>query len=184
MATDDFSEFTEKARGVSEWLKKELSGIRTSRASPAILDGVLVLSYGAKVPLRHAAAITVEDARTLRIAPFDQNQTKEVEKAIAFANLGLSVVSDEHGVRAGFPELTEERRLALRKTAKERLEQSRVSLRKLRDDAWRAIERKEKEGGMGEDEKFRLKNELQKLVDSVNKELTGAFERKEKEIMS
>lgn len=178
----NFSEFNQKVKGISEWLQKEFGGIRTSRASPSVLDAVMVDSYGSKVPLKHTATIIVEDARTLRVVPFDPNQTKEIEKSIILANIGLSVVVDDKGIRAGFSELTAERRVMLQKIAKERLEQARVSFRKLRDDAWKAIERKEKEGGMGEDEKFRLKNELQKLTDTANKELAGMLERKEKEI--
>ena len=179
-----FLHFQTKAKGVHEWFAKEMSGLRSGRAAPAILDAVFVEAYGAKTPLKHTATISIEDARTLRIAPYDAALAKEIEKAIASANLGLSVSADERGVRAHFPELTAERRVALVKVAKEKFENARVNLRKARDETVKDIEAKEKAGGMGEDEKFRLRKELEKLVEAENKRLQEAFERKEKEISS
>lgn len=179
-----FSSFSAKAKEVSDWLGKEISGLRTGRAAPAILDGVQVESYGTKMPLRHVASVSLEDPRTLRVTPFDAGLAKEIEKAVTSSNLGLSVSSDEKGVRVHFPELTSERRGALLKVAKEKLEQSRITLRRVRDETLRDIEQKEKAGGMGEDEKFRLKKELDKHSEAENKKLTEAFERKEREITS
>lgn len=180
----NFSSFQTKSKEVTEWLVKELSGVRSGRAAPAILDGVLVEAYGAKTPLQNIAAISIEDARTLRIASYDAGIAKDIEKAITGANLGLSVSADERGVRAHFPELTAERRAALIKVAKEKLENARINLRRVRDDCLHALEQKEKQGGMGEDEKFRLKKELDKLSDAENKKLQEAFGRKEREINS
>ncbi len=162
----------------------ELGALRSGRATPAILDAVLVESYGVKTPVKHVASISIEDPKTLRVTPFDAALLKEIEKAIAGADLGLSVGADERGVRARFPELTSERRTALLKVAKEKLESARVNLRKARDAALKDIEEKEKAGGMGEDEKFRLKKELDKLTEGENKRLLEAYERKEKEISS
>lgn len=179
-----FSSFQTKSKEVHDWLAKELSGLRSGRATPAVLDGVLVESYGAKMQVRHLATISIEDPKTLRITPFDAAAAKNIEKAIATANLGLSVSADERGVRAHFPELTSERRAALIKVAKEKLEAARVNLRKLRDETIRDIEAKEKAGGMGEDEKFRLKKELDKFSDTENKKLNDVFGRKEREINS
>lgn len=179
-----FAQFQAKSKEVQDWLAKELSGLRSGRATPAALDGVLVESYGAKMPVKHLASISMEDPRTLRIVPFDAVAAKEIEKAIAAAHLGLSVSADERGVRAHFPELTSERRAALIKVAKEKLEAARITLRKLRDETMKDIEAREKAGGMGEDEKFRLKKELDKLSEGGNKKLSEAFDRKEKEISS
>ena len=109
---------------------------------------------------------------------------KDIEKAITLANLGLSLSADEAGVRVHFPELTAERRATLLKVAKEKLEAARINLRKVRDETLKDIEAKEKEGGMGEDEKFRLKKELDKVMEGENKKLQEAFERKEREITS
>ncbi len=180
----NFLSFQAKAKEVQEWLAREMSGLRSGRAAPAIFDAVFVEAYGAKTPLKHAASISIEDARTLRIAPYDAGLTKEIEKAIATANLGLSVSADERGVRVHFPELTSERRVALVRVAKEKMERARVTLRKARDETVKDLEAKEKAGGMGEDEKFRLKKELEKLVEAENKKLQEAFARKEKEISS
>ena len=180
----NFSTFHARVKEVHAWLAKELGSLRSGRATPAVLDGVLVESYGAHMPIKHLATIALEDARTLRVSPFDQSASKNIEKAITMANLGLSVVSDEGGVRVHFPELTSERRAAFIKVAKDKLEAARVSVRKIRDETLRDVEQKEKEGGMGEDEKFRLKKELDKLTEAENKKLQDAFERKEKEISS
>lgn len=179
-----FAQFLQEAKGIEEWLVKEMGGIRTSRATPAILDAVMVESYGTHMPIRQVATISSEDARTLRIAPYDSGQIKDIEKAIIASQLGLSVAVDDRGLRIAFPELTADRRSALIKLAKERLEDGRISVRKLRDETWKSIEATEKKGGMGEDEKFKLKAELQKQVDGLNKKLAEIAERKEKEIMS
>lgn len=180
----NFSPFKEKLKEVENWLTKEFSQIRTSRATPSILDGVLVDSYGSKMPINQVASITTEGPRMIRITPWDTSLAKAIEKAIAVSNLGLAVTLDEKGVRVTFPELTSDRRQSLVKVAKQKLEDARVSLRKERDKLWDDIQAKEKEGGMGEDEKFRLKNEMQKMVDETGKKLTEMAERKEQEITS
>ncbi len=179
----NFSDLKTKAKEIEEWLKKELSGLRTGRATPAILDVVLVESYGAKVPIQQVGNISVEDAKTIRISPWDATHVKAIEKAITTSNLGLSVAVDDTGLRVIFPDLTEDRRKNLVKVAKEKLEEARVSLRTLRDHIWKDIQNKEKEGGMSEDEKFRLKDEMQKHIDASNKILEGEMGRKEKEIL-
>jgi len=180
----NFSHLKDKVKEIEEWFKKELSQIRTGRATPAILDSVQVESYGAKMPINQIGSVAVEDARSLRITPWDMSQIKNIEKAIQISNLGLSVTVDDKGLRVIFPELTSDRRVSLIKAAKEKLEDARVKFRSIRDEIWKDIQAKEKEGGMGEDEKFRLKTEMQKLVDAGTKTLDEAFERKEKEVGS
>jgi len=115
---------------------------------------------------------------------WDASQIKAVEKAIGVANLGVSVGADERGVRVSFPELTAERRVQILKIAKERVEQARVSLRKLRDEIWNEIQKREKEGGMSEDEKFRFKDTMEKTIQETSKAFDAQFEKKEKEISS
>ncbi|OGC80093.1 ribosome recycling factor [Candidatus Adlerbacteria bacterium RIFCSPLOWO2_01_FULL_51_16] len=178
----DFKPFEKKIKEIDERLKKELGGVRTGRASPAILDGVQVESYGTRVPISQLATISVEDARSLRIVPWDVGNAKEIEKAITVSNLGVSVGADEKGVRVFFPELTAERRTVLLKLAKEKIEEARSSLRKARDEVWSAIQKQEKEKKMSEDEKFRAKDDMQKRVDTANKSFDDALSRKEKEI--
>ena len=168
---------------MSAWLTKEFASIRTSRATPTVLDSISIESYGAMLPINQAASVTTEGPRSLRIVPWDTSLTKAIEKAIVESRLGLSVALDEKGVRVTFPELTSERRQSLLKISKQKLEEARVSLRKERDKAWDEIQAKEKEGGMGEDEKFRLKAEMQKITDEVGKELDKIAARKEEEIM-
>ena len=180
----DFSHLKQKVKDIEEHLKKELSGVRTGRSTPALLDGVLVDSYGSKAPINQVATISMEDARTLRISPFDIGQITEVEKAITNSNLGVSVSVDEKGIRIFFPELTTEVRDGLIKVVKEKLENSRVSLRGERDNAWEDIQKKEKEKEFGEDDKFRFKEEMQKMIDEENKNLDALAEKKEKEILS
>lgn len=182
--TYSFSKYNARADEIRERLAREFGGLCSSRATPAVLDSVFVESYGAKTPIKHVATISMEDPRTIRITPFDSSLMKEIEKAITISNLGLSVSADERGVRAHFPELTSERRIALLKVAKEKLEQERVQLRRLRDDMNKDFGRLEKEGSIGEDEKFRLKKELDKISETENKKLEEAFTRKEKEINS
>ena len=180
--TYDFKPFEKRIKEIEERAGKELAGIRTGRASPAILDGVLVESYGTRVPIVQVATVNVEDARTIRIAPWDMANAKEIEKAITVANLGLSVGMDEKGVRVSFPELTSERRTQLLKLAKEKVEELRTELRVARDRVWSDIQKQEKDKLMAEDDKFRTKDEMQKRVDSANKNFDAALARKEKEI--
>jgi ribosome recycling factor len=178
----DFKPFEKRIGEILDHAGRELSGIRTGRAAPAILDAVQVESYGSRVPIRQVANLSVEDARTLRIAPWDASLGKEIEKAITAANLGLSVGMDERGVRVNFPELTSERRTSLLKLAKEKIEESRASVRVARDEIWSDIQKQEKEGNMPEDDKFRAKDDMQKRVDAANASLSSLLERKEQEI--
>ena len=178
----DFTAFKKGLEGIEEWLGGEYLGVRTGRATPAILDGVSVEAYGSRTPLKHVASVTIEDAKTIRVAPWDKAQIKAIEKAIMEANLGLGASSDAQGVRVFFPELTSERRSALMKVVREKLEHARVSIRGERDDVWSDIQKKEKDGDIAEDDKFKLKEEMQKLVDSANQKMEEMAERKEREI--
>ena len=184
MANYDFKAFTGKAAAAREWLGKEYGGLRTGRAAPAILDGISVSAYGSMMPLKQVGNIGVEDARTLRITPWDASLVKDIERAIATANLGVGTVADSSGIRVTFPELTGERRAEFVKLAKGKLEEARTTVRLARDEAWKEIQTKEKEGTLTEDDKFSLKDELQKLVDNANGELEKAFEKKEEEMQS
>lgn len=178
----DFTKFKKSLSGTEEWIKKEFSGIRTGQASPTLLDSVKVESYGAVVPLSQVGSVMTEGPRTLRIAPWDLSQTKEIEKAITLANLGLSVSVDDKGLRVNFPELTAERRTQIVKIAKEKLEEGRKQIRLHRDEAMKDLKAKVKEGGIGEDEMFRHEKEIQKFVDETNKKLDELYSKKEKEI--
>ncbi len=178
----DFKDLKTGIKSVEEWLKAEFSGIRTGRATPAILDSVMVEAYGSLMPINQVGSISVEDARMMRVTPWDMSLAKPVEKAIMLADLGLSLAVDEKGVRVSFPDLTSDRRASLVKLAKQKLEDARITLRGEREKTIKDIERREKEGEISEDEKFRLKTELQKYVDEAGVVLEGLFAKKEKEI--
>ncbi|MBU4480032.1 ribosome recycling factor [Patescibacteria group bacterium] len=178
----DFSKFKKETQEVENWLNKEFSTIRTGMASPALLDSVKVESYGSVIPISQIANVSVDDAKTLMVSPWDKSQIKAIEKAITNADLGVSLSVGGTGIRVIFPDLTSERRTLLIKTAKEKLEKARVSLRAEREKVWVDIQQKEKDGEINEDEKFRLKDEMQKIVDEVNKKFDGAFDKKEMQI--
>lgn len=178
----DFSKLKADIKETEEWLARELSGVRTGRATPALLDGVKPEAYGARTPLRELASVSVEDARTLRVIPWDMGLVKAIEKGITDADLGVGVATDDQGLRVSFPELTHERREQLMKIAGDKTEQARVTLRGHRTDALKALETAEEAGGMGEDEAARLKAEIQKHIDAGNDALLGIFKRKETEI--
>ncbi|MFZ3020096.1 MAG: ribosome-recycling factor [Minisyncoccia bacterium] len=173
----DFSNFKKQGLETIEWLRREFTGIRTGRATPAILDNISVESYGTMMKIKEVASIGIEDARTLRVSPWDMSQSKNIEKAVMLADLGLSVAVDDKGLRISFPELSAERRTALLKVAKAKLEEARVAVRTEREKIKREIMEDD-----DKDSKFRNTEELQKLVDGFNSDLEAVYERKEKEI--
>ena len=179
----NFTNFKNELKKVEEFLGKEYSQLSTGRASPMVLDGVSVESYGSYQSIKNVASVSIEDPKTLRIAPWDKTQIKGIEKAIISADLGLSVAVDDAGIRVIFPQLTTETRQKLVKVLKEKLEEARITVRKEREKIWDEIQKQEKEGKMTEDERFRGKEELQKIIDEVNKKLEEVFEKKEKEVL-
>ena len=148
-----------------------------------VLDGISVESYGSFVDLKNVASVSIEDPKTLRIAPWDKGQIKGIEKAIVGANLGLSVATDDMGIRVIFPQLTTETRQTLVKVLKEKLEDARITVRRERESVLEDVDQKEKEGKMTEDDRFRAKEELQKITTETNGNLEAVFEKKEKEVM-
>ncbi len=179
----NFSNFKMELKKVEDFLGKEYSQLNIGRASPMVLDGVSVESYGSRVPLKNVASVSIEDSKTLRIAPWDKGQIKDIERAVAGANLGLSVATDDMGIRVIFPQLTTETRQTLVKVLKEKLEEQRITVRREREVVFRDMEAKEKESKMTEDEMFRAKEELQKIINETNSSLEAIFEKKEKEVM-
>ena len=171
-----------KVEDTREWLVKAFSSVRTGRATSAILDSIMVDSYGSKVPINQIANIGTEDARTLRIVPWSPDQIVAIEGAINTSNLGLSVSSDGKGIRIIFPELTSETREALLKLAKSKLEEAKIAIRNKRDEVWGEIQKKEREGDVSEDDKFKFKDDIQKVVDEANKGLDEMYSKKETEI--
>ncbi len=165
-----------------EWLTAEYSGLHTGRATPMVLDSVMAESYGSLQPLRNMASISIEDPKTIRVVPWDKNVVKSIEKALTDANLGLGIVADSDGIRVIFPPLTTERRAQTVKILGQLQEEARIRVRKIREAEMKEIESLSKEG-MGEDEKKRFQNEIQKLTDESNKNLEAIFKKKESEVM-
>ena len=176
------TEMKQKFKEVIDWLVKEYAGIRTGQASPAILDSIRVESYGTLMSLQQVGSISIEDIRTLRVVPWDASQVVAIEKAVRDADLGVSVVTDSSGLRVIFPELTSERRVQLLKLAKSKLEDARISVRSIRDDEMKEIERQFKANEIGEDDKFTYKESVQKAVEETNNDLESLFVNKEREL--
>lgn len=169
---------------VIEFFKKDIASLRTGRANPSILDGVLVEAYGAKTPLVGLASIAVPEARSIVISPWDKNIVKEVEKAIVAAGLGLSPVNEGDKIRLVVPQLTEENRKELVKKLSEKMEAGRVSLRQTRDEIKESIEAAFKDKEISEDDKFRFVKELDEEIARRNDELKKIKDKKEEEIMT
>jgi len=178
----DFSKLKTNIKETEEWLARELSGVRTGRATPTLLDAVKPEAYGTRTPLRELGSVSTEDARTLRIIPWDKGLLKAIEKGITDADLGVGVSTDDQGLRVSFPELTSERREQLSKIAGDKTEHAKVTLRSHRTDALKELDVAEKAGGIGKDEIARLKLEVQKLIDAGNESLLAVLKRKEEEI--
>lgn len=179
----NFSNFKTELKKAGDFLSKEYSQLNTGRASPMVLDGISIEVYGAYQPVKNVASVSIEDPKTLRIAPWDKTQIKAIEKAIMASNLGLSVATDEAGIRVIFPQLTTETRQALVKVLKAKLEESKITVRHERERVWDDIQLQEKNGKMTEDEKFKAKEDLQKVIDEANNNLEAIFEKKEKEVL-
>lgn len=179
----DFSSTVTQKNTIIDWLKSEYRSIQTGRATPQVLDLVHIDMYGSRTQIAHAAGITIEDPRTIRVAPWDKSIIGSMEKAINDADLGLSVSSDGEGLRVHFPSLTTETRAKLVKLLKDRLEDARVRVRALREETNKAIDKDEKDGVFGEDDKRAYRDEMQGIVDTVNNELEDLFQKKEKEVM-
>lgn len=165
-----------------KWLQDELSTLRTGRATPALLDSVTLEVYGSRMKINQVASVMVSDARSLYVTPYDASQVKAIEKAITVADLGVSVGSDDRGVRVSFPELTSERRQQLIKLLRGKLEEARIALKQKRSEQMGVIEKQEKAGEMGEDDARRAKDEVQKAIDAGNKSFEEFADKKEKEL--
>jgi ribosome recycling factor len=174
----------EEFRNAVEFFKKDINSLRTGRANTAVLDGLMVEAYGAKTPLVGVANVSVADARSLIVSPWDKNVTKDVEKAIIEADLGLGVVNDGGKIRLTVPTMTEENRKELVKKLNEKTEQAKVSARQAREAVRSAIDKAEKDKAISEDEKFRFMEELEAEVKKINEELRDVRDQKEKDIMT
>ena len=181
---EDFEQFKEKMEKSVDSLAGEYATIRAGRANPHILDKISVDYYGQPSSLQSVANISVAEARTLMIQPWEASLIKEIEKAILTADLGLTPNNDGKVIRLTFPELTEERRKELVKDVKKKAESAKVAIRNIRRDANDMIKKKQKANEISEDEQKDSESEIQKLTDQFVSQIDQMIEDKSKEIMT
>jgi len=166
-----------------EVVRKDFASLRAGRATPALLDKILVDYYGTPTPINQLASISVPEPRMLVVQPWDKSAINEVERAIMKSDLGINPVNDGNVIRLKIPELTQERRQELVKVVRKRAEEGRVAVRNIRRDVLDQLKGRQKEGAISEDELRRHQDEVQKLTDRYIKEIDGLVAAKEKEIM-
>lgn len=166
-----------------EALRSELAKLRTGKATPAILDGIVVNYYGNPTPLRQAANVSAPEPRLLVVQPWDRSLLGEIEKAIQKSDLGLNPANDGIVVRIPIPQLTEERRVSLVKLAKRFGEEGRVAVRNVRRDGIERLKKLEKDSKISEDDQHRGQDEIQHMTDELIKKIDEILVLKEKEIM-
>ncbi len=182
--TDDLiADARERMRKSVEATVTNFATIRTGRANPHLLDRVMVDYYGAQTPLKQMSTIQAPEARLLTVTPYDKTAMKSIEKAIRDSDLGLNPSNDGNIMRLSVPELTEERRRELVKTARHIAEEGRVGIRNVRRDVMHDLRELKTEGELGADEEKRAEAELQKLTDEKVAELDGILKAKEAEIL-
>lgn len=167
-----------------EFFEKDIATLRVGRASASLLSGITVELYGVRTPIQGLANIKQEDARTLLVEPWDKGSVKDIEKEIVDANLGVSVSDEGSKIRLKIPEMTEEKRKEVVKRLNQKHESARVSLRQIRDDIKKDIEKAENNKEISEDDKFDFTFELDEFIGDKNKELKGLCEKKEVDIMN
>jgi len=167
-----------------EHFREELRSMRSGRAHAGLVENTKVECYGTQSILQQVANISVPDARSIVIQPWDKSIIKDIEKALQNSNLSLSVVNEGNIIRVPIPSLTEERRLELVRLIKEKAEQSRIVIRNIREDVWKNIKDQKTAGKITEDAMFLLQKELQKEIDQYNESIKEIVGLKEKEVMT
>lgn len=178
-----FEECRDKMRKAVAHLQDEFSGIRTGRATPALVEKLKVDMYGSEVPLQQVAGVTVPEARMLVISPYDKGGIKAIEKAIQTSDLGINPSNDGQVVRLVFPELTQDRRKELVRQVKKRAEESRVAVRNVRRQARHDLEDLEHDHELSKDELDRAEKDLEKLTHDVVGEIDQLLHHKEQELL-
>ncbi|MFA5891652.1 MAG: ribosome recycling factor [Actinomycetota bacterium] len=173
----------EKMHKAIDVARDEFVGVRTGRASPALVQRISVDYYGTSTPLQQLAGISVPDPRSLLISPYDPSAISAIEKAILASDLGITPSNDGRAIRLGFPSLTEERRKELIRLVRDRAEHGRVAIRNVRRHAKEEIERDNKSGDVSDDDMHRAEKELQKLTDKFVAEIDEMLGRKEAELL-
>jgi ribosome recycling factor len=173
----------ERMKKSVESFRGELATVRTGRASPHLLDRVVVDYYGAETPLKQLSNVAATDARLLTLTPFDKNAIGLIEKAIQESDLGLTPSNDGNVIRLQIPELTEDRRRELVKVVHGVAEQGKVSVRNIRRDVMHDLRELKKEGEVGEDDERTAERELQRLTNEATEEIDSLLKAKEEEIL-
>ncbi|MDD5251347.1 MAG: ribosome recycling factor [Patescibacteria group bacterium] len=184
MPSDIISAHQQEFQDAIDFLKLELGGLRTGRATPALVENIMVEAYGSRTQIKGLASISTPDSRTINIDPWDKNVVKDIERAIADANVGLTPNVQGKLIRISLQPLTEESRRDLIKIMGEKLEQARIGVRGVREAAKSEIVEAEKSKEIGEDEKYRLLEALDKTAAGWNEKIKEMGEEKEKEIMT
>jgi len=166
-----------------KFLEGELAKIRTSRASPALVEDIEVNAFGQKFPLKQLGSISTPSTNQIMIQPWDTSYIEPIEKAISQSGLGMSSAVDKTVIRLNLPLLTEDYRNALSKTLGEKAEQTKQTIRRIREDAWNKIQAAQKAKELSEDDKFRGKDELQKVVDDYQEKIKNLVEKKKNELI-
>lgn len=183
----EYKEIIEKIKPEMEkvinFLERELTKIRTGRASPSLIEDTIVDCFGQKLPLKELAAISSPEPRQIVIQPWDKSYIESIEKALSRSSLGVSPVVDKDLIRISLPPLSDEYRKNLLRILSEKQEEARKTIRRWREEVWDEIQEKFKTGEIREDDKFRAKDELQKLIDEYNEKIEKIGERKKKEII-
>ncbi|MEO5612490.1 MAG: ribosome recycling factor [Sphingomicrobium sp.] len=179
----DKSDLQRRMHGAVEALKHDLVGLRTGRASTALLDHITVEVYGAQMPLNQVATVSVPEPRLLTVQVWDKSSIHPIEKAIQSAGLGLNPITDGQLIRLPIPDLTEERRKELAKLVGQYAEKARIAARNVRRDGMDHLKADEKKHDISEDERKRLEGEVQKMTDQTIADIDAAAEAKEKEIL-
>lgn len=178
----DIKELERRMRGSIDTFKKELTGLRTGRASAHLLDAVVVTVYGSRMPINQVATVSTPDARTISVQVWDRGQVTAVEKAIREANLGLNPVTDGSLIRLPIPSLNAERRQELVKIAHKYAETAKVAVRNVRRDGMELLKKLEKDGHIGEDDQRKDSAKVQELTDKNIKDVDQVLAAKESEI--
>ena len=183
MADPDINDLVRRMDGAIEVLRREFAGLRTGRATPSLLEPVMVEAYGSEMPLNQLATISVSEPRMLSVQVWDKNMVKPVEKAILNADLGLNPMADGQSVRVPIPELNEERREELSRVAAKYAEQARIAVRNVRRDGMDTLKRMEKEGDLSQDEHHLWGGEIQSITDEHVAKVDEMLHAKQEEIM-
>ena len=178
------TEAEQEMKKALNYLSQEFGKLRVGKASPVIIEDLIVDYYGAKTPLKQLATINTAGVRLLTVQPYDKGSLKAIEGVISQSGLGLSCSAEKDVVRVTFPELNEERRQELTKVVGQKAEEAKIIVRNAREKTWKEVKKLEGTGQVTEDDKYKAQEELDKLVNEVNSQIKEAEDKKRQEVMT